>query len=177
MKYIIRQALVFWLAATGSIAVCQEAKQPEATEAGKTVTEAEAEAVQDESAKISAASQAYLDAFNALDIPKLVSLWSPDGVYISRTSGDRIVGHERLTEEFTQILDGENKPKLSGITESIEFVSPNVALERGTATVTSSDDTVTQTKYRIVYVKRDGAWLIDRVSEDEIIVPLSNYEH
>lgn len=177
MKYIIRQALVIWLAAAGSIAVSQEAKQPEATEAGKTVTEAESAAVEADSAQISAASQAYLDAFNGQDVPKLVALWSPEGVYISRTSGDRIVGRERLAEEFAQVFGGESKPNLSGRTESVEFISPNVALERGTATVTGPDDSVTQTDYRIVYVKRDGTWLIDRVTEDEIIVPLSNYQH
>jgi uncharacterized protein (TIGR02246 family) len=178
MKYLIRPAMVLWLASASVSAIAQEAtKEAEATVAEAPESEAEPAATQDDSVQISAASQAYLDAFNEQDVPKLVALWSPEGVYISRTSGDRIVGRKRLTEEFAQVFGGESKPKLSGSSESVEFISPNVALERGTATVTGPDDSVTQTSYRIVYVKRDGTWLIDRVTEDEIIVPLSNYQH
>ena len=98
------------------------------------------------------------------------------GVYISRTSGEAIVGHEGLNEEFTQVFAGEHVPTLAVTTESIEFISPNVALERGSATVTYTDQDITQTDYRVVYVKRNGSWLIDRVTEDEIVVPASNYE-
>ncbi len=49
-------------------------------------------------------------------------------------------------------------------------------MERGTATVTFSEDDVVETEYRVVYVKRDGAWLIDRVTEDEIVVAESHYD-
>jgi uncharacterized protein (TIGR02246 family) len=131
----------------------------------------------DASAEIEAASQAYVVAYNARDVEKLVSLWAPEGVYISRTSGDQIVGREAMTKEFTAVFAGDQIPTLAATTESIEFISPNVALERGTALVTHAEDEVVETDYRVVYVKQGGAWLIDRVTEDEITVPSSHYEH
>ncbi|MEM9660453.1 MAG: DUF4440 domain-containing protein, partial [Planctomycetota bacterium] len=61
-------------------------------------------------------------------------------------------------------------------TESIEFISPNVALERGAATVTHAPDDVQRSKYRAIYVRRNGEWLIDRVTEEAIVGSVSNYE-
>ena len=134
-------------------------------------------AVDNEASAIEAASQSYIAAYNARDVAKLVSLWAPEGVYISRTSGDRVVGREAMTEEFTAVFENENLPTLAAAIESIDLISPNVALERGIATVTRSENDVVETDYRVVYVKRDGHWLIDRVTEDEIIVRTSNYQH
>ncbi len=130
----------------------------------------------DATAGIRAAVQSYVAAYNARDVDKLVSYWSPDGVYISRTSGEQVIGRDAMTEEFSAILTSENAPKLTATTESIDFISPNVALERGTASVTRAADDVVETNYSAVYVRRDGAWLIDRITEDEVILPPSNYE-
>jgi len=125
---------------------------------------------------IGKAIELYVTTFNARDAKKLASLWSPEGVYISRTSGDRIFGREAMTKEFTALFSQVHAPRLKVTTESIEFVSPNVALERGTAAVLRPDDTSSETRYRVVYVRRDGEWLIDRVSEDEVIAEVSHYE-
>lgn len=130
----------------------------------------------DELKEIEVAIQSYVAAFNAKDAKKLASLWSPDGVYISRTSGHRVSGRDAMTAEFAAILTAEDAPQLAVATESIEFISPNVALERGAATVRRGDATE-ETTYNAVYVKRDGQWLVDRVTEDEIEIRPSNYEH
>jgi uncharacterized protein (TIGR02246 family) len=136
----------------------------------------DATAVDNAASAIEAASQSYIAAYNARDVAKLVSLWAPKGVYLSRTSGDQIVGREAMTAEFTAVFESENLPTLAATIESIDLISPNVALERGIATVARSESDVVETDYRVVYVKQDGAWLIDRVTEDEIIVRPSNYE-
>ncbi|TWT78741.1 SnoaL-like domain protein [Planctomycetes bacterium CA13] len=125
--------------------------------------------------EIEAAIESYVAAFNAKDVDKLVSHWSPDGVYISRTSGDQLTGHASLKEEFTAILSPEDAPNLAVETESIEFVSPNVAIERGSALI-SRNDSNEETTYQVVYVAHGGTWLIDRVSEDVIETKASNYE-
>lgn len=127
-------------------------------------------------AEIEAAIQSYANAFNERDVATLVKHWSPDGVYISRDTGDSVTGHEALTTEFTTIFEQESIPKLAVSTDSIDFVSPNVAIETGTATITHSEEEVVDTAYSVVYVKRDGAWLIDRVTEEEIVVEFSNYD-
>ena len=42
-------------------------------------------------------SSLMCDAFNSRDVDKLVSLWSPNGVYTSRTTGEATVGREAMT--------------------------------------------------------------------------------
>ena len=134
------------------------------------------ESASDDSAKIAAAIQSYVSAFNSKDVAKLTSHWSPDGVYTSRSTGEQSVGHDAMAEGFAKLFENENVPQLAVVTESIEFISPNVALERGIATVTYPEAEVVETSYSVVYVKRDGAWLIDRVTEDEIVVEDTHYD-
>ncbi len=134
-----------------------------------------------EKAAIEKAIQSYVAAFNARDAKKLASFWSPDGVYISRRAGvdpqtSQITGRDALTEEFDALFTESPGVRLEVATETIEFISPNVALERGTATVLQPDGLPAATDYRVVYVKRDGQWLIDRVTEEEKPVIASHYD-
>ena len=128
-----------------------------------------------DTSKIEAAIESYVSAFNSKDVEKLVSHWSPSGVYVSRSSGERVTGQAALTEEFTAILSGDEVPKLAVQTESIEFISPSVAVERGSAVV-SREDASDETTYQVIYIKHNDEWLIDRVSEDQVIVQASNYD-
>lgn len=125
-------------------------------------------------ASIKTAIESYVSAFNSKDVDKLIAHWSPNGVYTSRTTGETSNGREELRENFRQIFDQESVPKIAVVTNSIEFVSPNVALERGAATITHSESDVVETDYSVVYVKRDEVWLIDRVTEAEILVEESH---
>ena len=129
------------------------------------------------SKKIKAAVQSYAAAFNARDAGQLADYWSPDGVYINRTTGRQVTGRDALAGEFKGLFEDKNAPKLALETESIEFISPNVALERGISTITDSEGEVSESRYRVVFVQRDGSWLIDRVTEDDIVVQSSNYGH
>lgn len=160
-RKICKPIAVVWLAVASVVAYGQDA----ATENEKAATE------------VSVAIESYIAAFNAKDVAKLVSHWSPQGVYISRTTGERVIGHEALTAEFTAIFAGEDVPKLAGTTESIELISPNVALERGIATVTRGEDDVAESSYSVVYLKSGKNWLIDRVTDEQIEVRESNYQH
>ena len=116
---------------------------------------------------IQQAVAAYEAAFNARDAKKLASLWSPEGVYVSRTSGEQVSGRQNLEQEFSTLFSLADTPKLEVITESIEFVSPNVALERGKALLIGPGDATDNTRYSAVYVRREGQWLVDRVSEED----------
>ena len=131
---------------------------------------------QEDTKKIRAAVASYVEAFNSKDVERLVALWSDNGVYINRTSGEAIVGREAIKEEFGSMLKNADSPKLAVETESIEFISPNVALERGQAKVTFAQKEAVETNYRTVYVKHDNAWLIDRVSEDDTPKPNQRFE-
>jgi uncharacterized protein (TIGR02246 family) len=117
--------------------------------------------------KIESSVKSYIAAFNSGDAKALAAHWSPDGVYISRQTGERTSGRDALEKEFTAAFKQSKNAKLAATTDSIEFVSPNVALEQGTAVISRPDAKPEQTSYRVVHVKRDGKWLIDRITEED----------
>ncbi|MCG8585222.1 MAG: SgcJ/EcaC family oxidoreductase, partial [Pirellulales bacterium] len=119
----------------------------------------------------------YVKAFNDQDAKSLAAHWSPEGVYISRSTGEQTTGRDALEKEFAAMFKDAKGTKLAVTSTSIDFVSPNVAIEQGKATVTRAQSTPEVTDYRVVYVRRDGKWLIDRIiEEDEPRDPPSHYE-
>lgn len=130
----------------------------------------------DERAAIEKRVQSYVAAYNAKDLQALTSHWAPEGVYIDRTSGERIVGRAALEETFQATFQSQKNDHLDVNVQSIELVSPSVAMEQGTSTITSPDGAPAVSSYSTVHVKRNGQWLIDRISEHEIVPPPSHYE-
>ena len=96
-------------------------------------------------AEIEAAVQSYAGAFNARDAKTLANHWATEGVYINRATGEQVVGRDAIGQQFAAMFAEQDLPKLDLASNSIEFVSPNVALERGMATVTAADESVSTT--------------------------------
>ncbi len=161
-----------WLCGCQLAIVAQEPGTQEAASAQEAASENDAQAAA--TAEIQAAIQSYVVAFNGRDAETLAAHWAPEGVYISRATGDQVVGRDAMVAEFTEMFSQESVPGLAVSTQSIEFISPNVALERGIAVVSYAEDDVVETAYSVVFIKIDGKWLIDRVTEDEIVVQISN---
>ncbi len=104
-------------------------------------------------------------------------MWSPDAVYLEPDTDEQFVGRDAIAKHFDDMLAASEDAKLAVTIDSIDFVSPNVALEKGTALVTYSNFPPEETTYSAVHVKRDGKWLLDRVSEVEVpAAPPSHYE-
>jgi uncharacterized protein (TIGR02246 family) len=138
---------------------------------------AQADQAADEAA-IRAIGEKYVEAYNRRDSKTMAGMWSPEAVYMDPTTGEGVVGREAIAKQFDYAFAGAEDAKLAINIESIEFVSPNVAIEKGTADVTYTDFPAEKTNYTAVHVKREGQWLIDRVSETEVPPPPpSNYEH
>jgi uncharacterized protein (TIGR02246 family) len=105
-------------------------------------------------------------------------MWSPEAVYIDTETGEKAVGHDAIVKQLEHEFAGADDAKLAIHIDSIDFISPNVAVEKGTAEVTHSKSKPEDTEYTAVHVKRDGKWLLDRVTEvAEPTPPPSNYEH
>jgi len=129
-------------------------------------------------AAIKAAEAAFREAYNARDAKKLAALWSPEAVYVDPATGEEIVGRDAIQKEFEEAFADKQNVKLTADVESIEFVSPNVAVIRGVAHVTRPGEAPDDSEFTIVRVKQNGQWLIDRVSEvEKDKPPPSNYEH
>ena len=82
-----------------------------------------------ERSAIERAIQSYVAAFNAQNAKAMAKYWSAEGVYISKLSGERVVGRKAIAAAIAEMFAAEGKRQLVVSTESIEFISPNVALD------------------------------------------------
>lgn len=127
-------------------------------------------------AAVRKAVESYVAAFNQGDAKALAAMWAPEAVYTNPLSGEQVAGREAIEQQFAAIFAEAKGAKLEAKTEAIQFVSPNVAIEQGTAKVIRPDEAPLESEYTAVYVKRDGQWLLDRVTEEDLPVVTSHYE-
>ena len=106
-----------------------------------------------------------MQAFNKHDAKALSDAWSPDAVYLNRTTGDEVTGRAAIAEEFTAVFKDQPNVKLELNVQSIRFVSPNVAVEEGISKTLAAKAEPEEEEYSAVFVRRDGQWLLDRVTE------------
>jgi uncharacterized protein (TIGR02246 family) len=125
---------------------------------------------------IRTAVESYVTAFNRGDAAALAAKWSPEAVYVNPLTGQQVVGRAEIEKQFATIFAAAKGAKLASTTNSVEFVSPNVAIEQGTAKVIRPDQEPEESEYTAVYVKRDGQWLLDRVTEADVPTAPSRYE-
>lgn len=137
---------------------------------------AEADRQAADKAAIRKAVESYVAAFNQGDAKALAAKWAPEAVYTNPLSGEQVVGREAIEQQFAAIFAEAKGAKLQAATNSIGFVSPNVAVEQGTAKVIRPDQAPEESEYTAVYVKREGQWLLDRVTEEDMPVVASHYE-
>jgi uncharacterized protein (TIGR02246 family) len=127
-------------------------------------------------AAIRKAVESYVAAFNQGDAKALAGMWSPEAVYTNPLSGEQVVGRKAIEKQFAGIFAEAKGAKLAATTDSVQFISPSVAIEHGTAKVIRADQEPEESQYTAIYMKLDGQWLLDRVTEEDVRVVKSNYE-
>jgi uncharacterized protein (TIGR02246 family) len=126
-------------------------------------------------AAIEKAVASYQVAFNDGDAKKLAEHFSADGE-MTTASGDTVKGREALAADFAAYFKDAQGAKLQLIDVSINVIAPSVAIESGTAIVTTGEESKPST-YRAVHVKSADGWKLNRVQDDpEVDLPPSNYE-
>ena len=128
-------------------------------------------------AAIRKAAADYAEAFNKHDAKALAELWSPDAVYLNRSTGEQAVGRAAIAEQFAAQFKDQPNVKMEVSIASVQFLSPNVAVERGTAKILEPNAQPEEIEYSAIDVKRDGKWMLDRVTDTEKEVVPSQYEH
>lgn len=132
-----------------------------------------AEISDDDVKQIEAEVAAYVEAFNAKDAAALAQHWSESGAYVRPGDGTRLLGREAIQKEFEAAFAEEPEAVLAVTVRTIRFVTPDVALEEGTAEVSLlADKLPSRTDYTAVHVKRDRQWQIDSIRETQL--PPSN---
>src|SRR4051794_26244046 len=87
-------------------------------------------------ATIRANAAKYVESYNRRDSKTMASMWSPDAVYTDDSTGESVIGREAIAKQLEHMFAGAEDAKLKIDIDSINFVSPNVAIEKGTAEVT-----------------------------------------
>ncbi len=119
----------------------------------------------------------YVDAFNKGDAKAIAAQWSPSAVYTNPMTGDEVTGRSAIEQQMVDIFKNAGSTKIEVDVNSIEFLSPSVAIEEGTARVLRPGEEPDVTIYSCVHVKSDGKWLVDRMTEEAEPVFRSNYQH
>jgi uncharacterized protein (TIGR02246 family) len=132
---------------------------------------------QGEEEAIRKAVASYVEAFNRADADALAALWSPEAVYTNPISGIQVVGRAAIQAQFAGIFAESPGAKLEASTQSVQFISPAVAVEQGSAKLTEADQAPLESNYTAIYVKQNGQWLLDRVTEEDVVEVPSPYEH
>ena len=133
-----------------------------------------AQAADDSSAakkEIEANIAAYTKAYTAKDATALAAFWSETGQFISPTSGESISGREQIEAEYAGMFAEEGDIALEVNIESIRFITEDVAVEEGGATVIYPGELPSASRYRVIHTKQEGKWLIDSVRET--VLPLA----
>lgn len=118
----------------------------------------------------------YVRAFNSRNTKALAAFWSPEAVYTNRMTGERVTGREAIARQFDELFEASPELRLKIDVDSIDFVSPNVAVERGVATFLSSQAEPAEVHYSAVYIRRQDQWLLDRVTDDPRSNTPSHYQ-
>ncbi len=130
----------------------------------------------DDEAAIRNMVDSYVAAFNKHDASAMAEHWSPDAVYLNRSTGEEVVGRAAIADQFTAQLEDQPDVKLEVKVDTIDFISPTVAMERGKARILNPNAEPEEMDYTAVDVKRDGKWLLDRVTDKTKEVAPSHYE-
>ena len=121
-------------------------------------------------------AEAFIEAFHKGDAAAVAAFWTPDGDYTNQR-GRHLQGREAIEKAF-QSFFAENKGLTVRIeSNSLRFVSPEVAIEDGTNYLIHPDGVPpSRARYTVVHAKKDGKWLLSSVREAPFTPP-GNYEH
>jgi uncharacterized protein (TIGR02246 family) len=168
-------------AAVGLTAALIFTARPTAAQAPKNANPAPAAAPQNNANPADAAAlqknaEAFVEAFHAGDARALAAFWAEDGEYTD-LSGRRLKGREDIEKAFQGFFAANKGLKVRIESESLRFLTPEVAVEEGVSFVLGPDGSPpSRARYSNVHVKKDGKWLLGSV-KDAPYVPPGNYEH
>jgi len=120
--------------------------------------------------------EAFIAAFHKGDASALAAFWVADGDYTIQT-GRQLKGREAIEKELAAMFAEHKGLKIQVESETLRFVTPDVAVEDGVTTVVPADGSLpTRSRFTNVHVKKDGTWLLSS-ARDSPYSPPTNFEH
>jgi len=122
-------------------------------------------------ASIRQQSQRLVEAHNAGQAKAVAAAFLPEGEAVDE-EGNVYQGREQVEQVFTKFFEAYPGAKMTLDVASIRVLGPGLAVEEGTRKVVTKDGTgKVATRFTLMYMKRDGQWLIasarDFVADEE----------
>jgi uncharacterized protein (TIGR02246 family) len=158
---IIAGALLFAgvaLAAIGHYLLNSNAKAADAPKAAAAAAPALAANDADDKA-IRATADAFVKAFNAGNAKAIGAEWAADAEYTDET-GQQFHGAGEIERAYADLFKEHPGAAVSITIDSIRFLGPDIALEKGIAKVTPAKGDSTAARYTVVHARRDGKWVM-----------------
>lgn len=119
-------------------------------------------------------SETYARAYDEGDAKAVAAHFTPDAEYIDE-KGNLFEGRQAIEEALTDFFAENPGNQLDIDIDTIRFVSPSVAIEDGTTTLSRPEGTATNySHYTTTHVKTAGKWLAASVREH---APKDRREH
>jgi uncharacterized protein (TIGR02246 family) len=131
------------------------------------------EATADPVAGVEFALGRYAVTFNKHDADALAALWTPEGVYVDKATGQRLAGRKALAADFHALFAASPNVVLSGDVESVRPLADGVAMVDGTTVTVVPNEEPNASSYTAIFKRIDGKWLIDSVHEMPLPTPES----
>ena len=124
---------------------------------------------------IRATADDFLAAFNSGDAKLIGRLWAADAEYTDE-SGQVFQGRAAIQKEYADLFQERHGLAMALTIESVRFLGPDIAIEKGIAKVKSAKDAETASRYTVVHARRDGHWIMI-VGRDAPYVEVANGDY
>jgi uncharacterized protein (TIGR02246 family) len=108
----------------------------------------------------------FVKAYNAKDARAIGDLFTPDAE-IEDEDGDVTRGRDAIVARFTGTFKENASDTLTVDTDSLRFLGTDVAIEEGTASLSSGADSPPRSnRYSVIYARQGGRWLHARIRDE-----------
>ena len=108
----------------------------------------------------------FVKAYNSKDAKALGALFTPEAE-IEDGDGDITRGRDAIVTRFAETLARSEAGTLAVNTESLRFLGTDLAIEDGTASISTGTDSKPRTnRYSVIYARQGGRWLHARVRDE-----------
>ena len=101
----------------------------------------------------------FVNACNAADVKAVGALWSSDAEYTDE-SGQSYHGRPAIEELYAGLFKDHPGATMTVKIEAIRFLGPDIAIEKGIATLKSPSGESSAARYTVVHARRDGKWIM-----------------
>jgi uncharacterized protein (TIGR02246 family) len=110
----------------------------------------------------------FIKAYNAKDSKALGALFTAEAE-IEDEDGDLTRGRDAIVERFSEMFKENGKDRLAVDTDSLRFLGTDLAIEEGTASISTGADTALRTnQYSVIYARQGGRWLHARIRDEQL---------